>query len=203
MDIQSLQKFAMRKFICIDEVAEIGPMTNFVAACAYQDYPVCDWHGVTCDTDDVVRDIEWTTGVGLSFDMDFIPQTVRQLALMDARSNNTTPFSTRKLPRDLKHCYLVHCDLRGCLNMATLPSNLIDINVQNNRLSGTVSLLEIPRSLQSIDLRSNAFDELIISDAALDQMSTINLYQRLKVMQVVSIDGNIQSGKISFKPRGT
>ena len=61
------------------------------------------------------------------------------------------------------------CRLTGQAELQCLPSKMKEINLRANALTGKLNLLELPRSLEKIDVVRNFFSKVIVSSGMLPE----------------------------------
>ena len=193
------QTFEMEKFICVDKFNSIGPTTHVTVCYAYNHLPVCEWPSVQCDAKEVVEKLLFDSPVGPHFALEWTPHTVRSLTITYGCARKDFSFHTRLLPKDLRFCMIHNCALSGEFEMRTLPENLVSISVRKNRLRGIVCLIDIPASLRRVDLRNNIIDKLIWEVEAMNHLEYIQVYQRVKPVEVVCVNDDQTSDKIILK----
>ena len=110
-----------------------------------------------------VVEMHWgTKGMHGTFDMQYVPKTVKTLYIADNRLSGTIDWTS--LPDELFNLSLHWNKFTGTVDCGALPPMLELFNIHTNRLSGTIDLSKMPAIIHTIDLASNRFTGVLDLD---------------------------------------
>ena len=175
----------------------------------------CLWMGVTCENE-IVRRIEWGDNAPMSFRwsdefleapnsfrIEFVPPTVVHLDMNGLYIN--AEFETRALPRELVDLELIQCGLMGTVNCQTLPLNLRSMMCQTNQLQGTILLSGLPRGLKQLSLAGNPLQKVFVDNSDLPEAFEWGVFSSGdKKVKIASLDGKKvdKRVRVGFDNRG-
>ena len=180
---ERLQQKSMERFACVhtDGFKQAALMVARVIVRPEIAKICCGWSGVRCDSGWVKR-IEWKYSITLKkVDLRWAPQTVHIIEL--DRFAISQDFETRLLPRHLQHLTATSCELLGTPDMSQLPQGLCKMDVSDNGLSGTISLLHLPETLQIINFSRNQFENVLYDAASFPESLQAIRFSQAKEIQ--------------------
>ena len=149
---------------------------------------VCGWFGVNCDPNGIVTSLTWSDrNEKMRLTSKYLPPTLVHIR-MDRMNHNDALF-TRMLPAHLKICIMTCVCMRGKVDFRSLPHNLVQMDLHQNRFTGTVHLANLPPNLRLLSLQQNIFSALFIFDetlpASLEEVNLENqIFKKCKVLTV-------------------
>ena len=165
------------------------------AGLSREDY-VGPWIGVGFD-DGRVRTIRWSYGCAGVKSLDWLPPKLGKLELFHRKSRKR--LHTRCLPRTLMFCWIVMSDVFGKVDLVSLPAPLQVLNLQSNRIAGTISLTYLPRNISAILFWGNPIQKVVVDNDALPHtLRKVHFHYPKKVIKIQTIDGSTADRRISL-----
>ena len=115
----------------------------------------CTWIGVTCDSNENVTTIRFSTSIAGSIALEYMPPHVRIFTTFNSLVKGT--LETGRLSHSLEELYLYKGELFGTVNFTSLPPLLERFCLPKNNFSGSADLYNLPEKLHTLDLSENAF----------------------------------------------
>ena len=145
--------------------------------------PACDWLGLTCDEQGIVKKIEWeslgpmpTEELCTTLMVDLLPGSLTTLTLVESGFAGNVDFGSlppqlevlklsynafngtadlENAPQTLQEVILDENLFRNCPNWTSLPTSLIYLSIQGNQLRGELQLQMLPPKLVTLALSGN------------------------------------------------
>uniref|UniRef100_A0A7S4PEF3 Leucine-rich repeat-containing N-terminal plant-type domain-containing protein n=1 Tax=Paramoeba aestuarina TaxID=180227 RepID=A0A7S4PEF3_9EUKA len=122
---------------------------------------ICKWRGFECVDGSLVKMHGYWSDSGLAWNLSWFPSSLTVIKISFLNMDTLLP--TRFLPKKLETCILDSCDLRGSIDLRTLPYPLIRLSVPGNSLSGKVFLTSLPPKITEVNLLRNKIGKVFIS----------------------------------------
>ena len=143
------------------------------------DADVCTWTIVKCRKG-IVTEFAWNTfRPHVKLYLAWFPSTVESIYIVNAKLK--TNLDTRRLPRSLTYCSMIHNGLRGSIELRTLPPRIKRLVLSRNALTGVLYIADLPKSLLSIKLGDTKFHAVYVTNG--------DLPERLREIQVFRYKG--------------
>ena len=175
LDFQTLTTQAKME-ILIAGLSSTSRQTYCDASGNYKD--VCEWKGVEC-TDGNVTGIQWAESIrNICFDLeeiylDYLPETIQEFNVENCRYKGTLQMAFLPL-----HFFSVSCNnLKGSLDLAAMPPQMVHFDVLLNEFSGSVLLNALPESLQHLQIGGNDFHGEIHFEALPQSCEFVSTYK--------------------------
>ena len=140
--------------------------------------------GVTCDTNENVKDImiAFYRGLFESDDVEYsgtfawihMPRTTQSFSVT-CRRGVTETLPIADLPTLLVRLRVEYCNLFGPIDLTALPPSLTYVNLAGNQFSGTLQFTSLPENLTYLILSDNRFEGLVNFSRLVTQPSHIDL----------------------------
>ena len=120
--------------------------------------------------------------------LSYLPPTLRKVRFQFL--GGPKRLFTRHLPRMLTFCEMVHCDIFGTVDCTTLPAHLEILNLNCNRISGTVYLNHLPQTVQWIDFTHNPLKKCFVMTANLPRtLQGVHFWKGKTNVHIKCVDG--------------
>ena len=174
IDVQSMQKQMLDQMLCMSQLSNGNYIERLQKNNLIQNEDLhrpklacepCRWRGVVCEGGHVTK-IKWNRNFDFIGEMniEWLPRHVRAAIIKDQR---VQPLDTRRLPRGLQILHIVDCGLPSKFAFNTLPEKLEDLNLNRNRIEGTMHIFDLPKGMRRIDIRWSKIDCLVVHNASL------------------------------------
>ena len=125
----------------------------------------CNWPGVKCVAN-VVQWIQWNSSPNVRVhSVQWLPPGL--ISVFISNQDIDREFVSKSLPRSLKECRFIRCDLSGRIISGDLPRNLLTLNLCYNVVSGPLILADLPKTLGGMDIRFNPIHEVFVDSPSL------------------------------------
>ena len=164
---------------------------------------VCGWHGVTCENGYVKR-LNWSTKFQhqerRSIDVRWMPPSVKYAVIF--AQPIVMPIETRALPRGLCVGSFVRCGVQGTIDLIALPPHIVEFLVSDNRITGYVSLLHLPETVEALAVNENEITTIYGKSGSIPKRAKdISMWPRVNGVKAryVSIDVSKMDKRIKMK----
>ena len=99
------------------------------------------------------------------FCIEWLPSTVREINL--SKAELLVMLHVDQLPRETRICNSDICEIYGTVDLERLPLHIEKLSLKGNNIRGEISLLDLPPSIQIINLRQNFLEKVIVSSEKL------------------------------------
>ncbi|KNH07798.1 leucine-rich repeat protein [Perkinsela sp. CCAP 1560/4] len=124
--------------------------------CGNRDNPddVCEWKGVTCNTDGEVEEFEWVSKQEAgTLGFEFLPCSMKTVMMWRNALSGT--INLADLPGKMDGVILSNNNLVGSLNLDCLPATVRGLELRRNKFTGEISLENLPKCLEYLELADN------------------------------------------------
>ena len=118
---------------------------------------VCEWPGVTCNTDEQVVNV-CKNGFRIlegSVELAYIPPNVTIFTMYYLRLSGT--LDTSALPQNMEIFSIRNNDFHGTVEMTQLPAMMKQFVIRSNKFTGSINLEALPNALTHLFLDENKF----------------------------------------------
>ena len=141
---------------------------------------ICKWKGgssnhqqVKCEDDHVTEVHIFSLNVG-NFHVSYLPSSI--MIIVISYSHQKYALETRLLPQHVIQLELQKNKIFGSVDLKTLPCELQILDLSRNRISGKINILYLPDSLRILNLHQNKINQkYVYIDTLPDKMFSISL----------------------------
>mmetsp|Transcript_24107 Transcript_24107/g.37562 ORF Transcript_24107/g.37562 Transcript_24107/m.37562 type:complete len:223 (-) Transcript_24107:8-676(-) len=120
---------------------------------------VCLWSCVIC-RDGIVWKIAASYGEAEVVSFNWLPPTLRKVRFYGKKGRKR--LYTRHLPRSLLYFQATACDIFGKIDFRQFPENTVIVNLEHNKIGGTLYIGSLPDAMKWIFLEGNLFKRVYV-----------------------------------------
>ena len=117
------------------------------------------WNGITCKSGEVIS-VQYARSHAGRFHIEHLPPTVQIVRLENSQQSYT--MSTRQLPRELIQFDMSNNFIRGTLDLSGIPDKTKIFRMDRNQITGPIDIRSIPESLQILGLEDNRIEQEVV-----------------------------------------
>ena len=114
------------------------------------------WNGITCKSGEVIS-VEYARSHAGRFHIEHLPPTVQIVRLENCQQSYK--MNTRQLPRELIQLDMSNNLIRGTLDLSGIPEKTKIFRMDRNIITGPIDIRNIPESLQILGLEDNRIEQ--------------------------------------------
>ena len=167
---------------------------------------VCSFHGITCDPNDRVQRIRWSSVFifgrkrvqlhgGINFS--FFPRQVQSVTIFNQNVVGTIDLAV--LPETLVTMSLQHCKFSGTVDVRSLPRGLKHLYIRHNCFTGIADIVNLPDTIEKLSIEERITQEALHIGKLPDGPLQVALY--VKNIPKLTFADPADSAKVELQKR--